>query len=425
MAESVDKVEFPTAFEEDNWPWGEEDECEEEEDAGETYKHMQKEAEECGMIQVGAVNWHEEVRRKLSEVSGKDIEDRDHAANIDREIEKMSKSTCIVRRGCNSQKRIDLHERLADRAKSDEKKEYHMTKAGKAKKGVLGVGTGLLLAPKSRAGYLVITNNHVIMDEEEAKDAKVAFDFLTDGKKDGITVYKVHQFFAFSEPTADGNDEANLDFSILTLEAVCNDVFLKNRGVYMEETVRVQAVDMSLKMVGLKALPLVMFSHPGQLAMRISIGPYPKGITTYPVSHIKHNLVSFKGSSGANLLLPNMGSGNKSEELDEKDNCFNKLLKTEMFEQTGVVWRDSPIDTTFTLWKTAFLHYRNGCAVAWQAIGPQLRAKFTEFEKAMPPAEKKAHDDELWETAIQNWESELLQKARMDDQPPGFVPPFI
>lgn len=72
------------------------------------------------MIQVGAGGWREAVTQKLSEITGIDWAGMDEAIAA---IEKASKATCVVRRGCNSRERIDYHERLAREASSDEKRE--------------------------------------------------------------------------------------------------------------------------------------------------------------------------------------------------------------------------------------------------------------------------------------------------------------
>ena len=336
--------------------WGDDDEYEEEdedvafweeEEEGKTpasWESRQSEAKEAGMIQVGAERWREAVKQKLSEITGKDWEGWDKAIAA---IEKASKATCVVRRGCSSPQRIVYHECLASKARSDEIKEKHRKKAEDAKKQRGGIGTGLLLRPRSRYGYLVITNNHVVMNEEEAKDARIIFDYLKDGKLDGMRKFGVSQFLARSPPTENGGDRVNLDFSILAVACKLEDeAFLKSRCVRMEETGRIQACgEPYLTMCGLKALPLIMFSHPRSLAMRVSVGEYPDKIEDYPVSHIKHRLPTLKGSSGGNVLY-------------------------------------SPVtDEEFIYWYTAFVHYRHGCAVAWQGIGPQLRSQFAKKKK--------------------------------------------
>ena len=81
-----------------------------------------------------------------------------------------------------------------------------------------------------------------------------------------------------------------------------------------------------------------MFSHPHGLAKRLSFRIITEDIEEYPVKHIIHTLGSLSGSSGGNLLF-------------------------------------SPIDDPgLTSWPSAFLHYRHGRAVGWQAIGDSIRA---------------------------------------------------
>ena len=346
MAESR---ELPAAFQVDCWD--DDDECEEEGDGDDSLESRQSEAKEAGMIQVGAEDWREAVTQKLSEITEKDWEGMGEAIAA---IEKASKATCVVRRKSDSQERIDYHERLAREARSDEKKEKkHREKAKKARKQRGGIGTGLLLRPRSHYGYLVITNNHVVMNEEEAKDAKITFDYLKDDSGEGMTKFDVSKFLAMSPPTVNGGDRVNLDFSILAV--ACSEpedeVFLKSRGVSMEETGRIQATgEPYLKMCGLKALPLIMFSHPRSLAMRIGVSKYPDKIEDYPVTHIKHSLPTLKGSSGGNILYSPVS-----------DTLYSPVT-----------------DKEFVYWYTGFVHYRHGYAVAWQAIGPQLRDQFAE-----------------------------------------------
>lgn len=329
---------LPKAFQAENWD--DEDEYEEEEDDTDgSLESRQKKASSLDLIQVSTDGWTGKVISKISIITGRTW-DEHKSAKISDAIEKAAMATCILRRGCNSTERIEHHERLAREA-DPVKKDYHQRKADKAKTSALGVGTGMLL-PRSPRGYLVIANNHVIMNSDEAKDATVTFKHFRDDDISGIKKYNVDALLDFSPLTTSGDDKTTLDYSILLLKAEIDDPFLKGRGIFWEESNRIQAVnEATLKLVDLKALPLIMFSHPRNLAMRVSVGPYPAaGIEEYPVGHIEHKLPSLKGSSGANLLLP-------------------------------------PIDgKSFTTWHTAFVHYRHGRAVAWQAIAPQLRQKF-------------------------------------------------
>lgn len=79
-------------------------------------------------------------------------------------------------------------------------------------------GTGFLIFPKSKHGWLVITNNHVIMNKEEAKDAKVVFDYLVDFSNEGSCSFKVSGVLSKSDRTRHTNDFESLDYSLLTLQ---------------------------------------------------------------------------------------------------------------------------------------------------------------------------------------------------------------
>ena len=330
--------------------WGEDDDYECEEETGsqnDSLETRQRNAREAGMIQVGAEGWREAVKRKLSDITGLDWGSMDDAMDA---VEKAGKATCVVRRGCDSQERIDYLERMAVEASSGADKEKHRKKAKKARRNCRGVGTGLLLSPRSPLGYLVITNCHAVMNASEAEGARITFDYLIDDKKDGMRKFDVGELLAWSPRTTSGDDRKNLDFCILAVKITKEDdeCFLKERAIYMEETRRIQAADDNhLKMTKVKRLPLIMFSHPCSLSLRISVGKFPENIQEYPVSHIKHDLPTFRGSSGANILF---------SAIDDK---------------------------SFLYWRTAFVHYRHGCAVAWQAIGPQIRDYFAARGTAM------------------------------------------
>lgn len=119
---------------------------------------------------VADIDW-KEVKQRISDITGRECDHSVAAA-----IQKASFATCFSRRGSNSRYRIDAHERLVRGADSAEKKAYHERNASNARNKIPGVGTGRLLSPRSALRYLVITNNHVITNEEEAKDAKLIFD---------------------------------------------------------------------------------------------------------------------------------------------------------------------------------------------------------------------------------------------------------
>ena len=149
--------ELPGAFQKDCWGDDDDDyECEEEDDReSDSLKSRQREATEAGMIQVGAGGWREAVKGNLSDITGLDWEKMDKAIEA---VEKCRKATCVVRRGRDSQERLDYHERMAKEASSDADREKHEKKAEKARRNCRGVGTGMLLQP--RCLYIRLRSNH-------------------------------------------------------------------------------------------------------------------------------------------------------------------------------------------------------------------------------------------------------------------------
>ena len=202
-------------------------------------------------------------------------------------IKEASMATCIVRRGRNSQERIRFHERLAqDNTLTEECKKHHKEKARKARDGVVGTGTGMKIIQNwwydkcsqfSQGLHRVVTNNHVIMNKEEAKYATVTFDYHSDDN--GVTGCGTRTFKVCNlvEPlccTTDSGDKTNLDYSILILHAE-NDgdhQFLNSRGIlkiFYEAPHEFPGFPHSW------VYPALMFSHPRGLAMRVSVGKYP------------------------------------------------------------------------------------------------------------------------------------------------------
>lgn len=348
VAENVGEVEtglrgpFQKDFESEEL---EDDYEEDEQGPAKPLETRQREAEEAGMIQVGPKDWQSRVLVKLSEITSEILETRSEFRIKDdlRAVEEVIKAICSVRRGHNSQDRLREAEekvghhkgkaREADsketkiKQKMEEKKALGQPKAAKDRTTRIGYGTGLLLCSGSfrYTGYLVITNNHIIMNEEEAKRAEVVFDYLVDGSEEGIRKYKVDRLFASSPRTKSSKDEDTLDFSILALRVEAGDDFLEDRGMH--------GVWSDTDLLKYKELPLIMVGHPQNLGMRISVGrnaALAEGRIS--ASHIKHNLPSQLGSSGSGLL---------------------RLLID---------------DEGFSNWQAAFLHYRHRRAVSLQAI---------------------------------------------------------
>ena len=288
------------------------------EDSMRKMEEAKQEVSSAGMLLVSDPGWKRLLKEKLIQAcKDKNTLKGEKFEEIFKEVEKAGKATCLVRRRGSSYRNG-------------------------------GTGTGLLMFPKSPHGWLTITNNHLIKNDEEAKLAEVIFDFEVDGSQEGTKIFQVSRVVSKDFRTDDPEDVTHLDFSILALKSSGEDeAYLAERAVMFEETARVNACSNNalLGACGLTFLPLIAFSHPRGLAKRISIGKYPSNTETYPIAHIKHQLPTTKGSSGANLLFSFPESGPK-----------------------------------FRHWLAAFLHYRHGRAVAWQAIGPKLREDFCSLE---------------------------------------------
>lgn len=305
-----------------------------EEEGDEERKRQKEEAQEklknAGMLLVSGSEWKKQLKDTLIEAC-RDEETRAALASDDtilESVEKASKATCLVRRRVNGKSRLEYYEQ-----RNDEKC------LNNAKKGKGGTGTGFLISPESPYGWFVITNNHVIMDEEEAESAEVIFDHLNDESlPDETKRFKVKRLVSKDLRTEDKEDFKHLDFSVLVLESEGS--FLEN---YAEcsfderDTNVICRNETILKLSGLRFVPIITFSQPHGLGKRISIGKYPDECEELPKSHLRHDLPTVRGSSGANLIYFQL-------------------------ERDKFVFSDA-----------VFLHYRHGKAVSWQAIGPMLR----------------------------------------------------
>ena len=257
-------------------------------------------------------------------------------------IEEASKATCLVRRVESSKNRKEFYEKQIEQCNNEKEKSSYKKLLKNWKK--RGTGTGLLVSTRGLLtsggkGLLVITNNHVIMDEEEAKSAEVYFDYDTDitkGQKlkDVFRKFKVKKLMAFSLRTQNSSDYTTLDYSLLLLD-VSEDVLSKYALDIGKDIDVLTTGNDNLQQFEGGPRPLIMFSHPRGLAKRLSIGKFPI-LEKNPVAHTKHELATSKGCSGGNLLF-----------------C--------------------PItDSSLTVWKSAFVHYRHGLAVGWQSIKDDL-----------------------------------------------------
>lgn len=331
--------------------WSEEDEAdddffpEEDDDIPESIRkkrlQYQKEVGEAGMLEVRSQDdWKKAVVEKLREAKS-DFSEAKVDIICDR-IEQAGKATCRVSRSVNSPERITFHKDQME--KYDEEKneiwKYHKEKLKRAEDGKGGCGTGFLISPKNEHGWLVITNNHVIMNEKEAKGAIVVFDYLVDFSTEGSCRFEVSGVLSKSDRTRHADDFDSLDFSLLTLQVEPDqDKYLLDRALRFEKIGSTMAALTPFIQVlqGIEFSPIIGFSHPHGLAKRLSISKYDPTSNDYPVAHIQHDLPTFSGSSGANLLLPNLD------------------------------------DNVFMQWRAAFLHYRSKKAVSWKAIADHLQ----------------------------------------------------
>eukprot|EP00090_Calanus_glacialis_P032344 TRINITY_DN53597_c0_g1_i1.p1 TRINITY_DN53597_c0_g1~~TRINITY_DN53597_c0_g1_i1.p1 ORF type:complete len:344 (+),score=62.20 TRINITY_DN53597_c0_g1_i1:29-1033(+) len=319
----------------------EEEEDEDEEEDQEKTKKMAK-AEAQGMVVFN--NWENKIRSLLTGVIDETL-----IPSAFEQIKKSAKATCLVERVKSSETRKEYYEKEVPLCTAgSEKKKTMENKLKNWENG--GRGTGLLLHPSyGENGWLVITNNHVIMDNYEAMNARVSFEYNQDRQKEGVLFFTVQKLVCYDLRTSNAYDTDRLDFSLLLLstpEQEDHKRFLKDHGVRFEENASVQATfnENIRGMCNVPIKPIIMFSHPLGLAKRLSSGTLPEDIDEYPVKHITHTLGSLGGSSGGNLLF-------------------------------------SPIDDpSLTSWSSAFLHYRHGRAVGWQAIGDSIRASLNKCD---------------------------------------------
>ncbi len=315
-----------------------------------TVLHLRQQARQEGLVESA---WWEAVFTDLMRKVGLANDKIPDAYNA---ILKASKATCLVEvdRGCLMRK--NYHERRAKKFADEGNQKRAKEEEELARNYDCGrQGTGLLIKPKCKGeSWLVITNNHVVMSGEEAEGAKVYFGYTEDGLdyRNVCRQFPVQGILTTSLKTL--NYLESLDYSLLIIKAenADDEAFLKEHAVGFDETGAVQAVADKQILAQCRSLekPLVMFSHPLGLAMRMSIGKFP-AFSEHPVGHIRHLLPSLSGSSGGNLIFSPLG------------------------------------DHDFLDWNTGFLHFGwvsikdsitgdvavFNCAVGWQSIGDHLR----------------------------------------------------
>ncbi len=245
-------------------------------------------------------------------------------------LKNVAKATCLVKRVEGKVIRRQFHEsHLGDFSLPVPLRKAHRDKIFKWEEAASG--TGVLWSPP-----YVITNNHVIMDIDEAVGAEVYFNYTKDcqrknGAIEGDKVYKfgVKSILTSSMRTASPKDHKSLDFTMLELD-VKNEL---DKKILAEHALDPPLGGGHWLLPGDKGVKMIMIGHPHGLAKRLSIGPVPEHVSS-GFSHVTHTLPSCAGNSGSNLFF-----------FDSKVTIHN-----------------------FTKWMSAYVHYRNGYAVDSGAI---------------------------------------------------------
>ena len=300
-------------------------------------KKNQEHVKNEGMLQVRTQDdWSEEVLRHLGLDNSRPLTVK--LQTILDNIERVGKATCYVRRNHNSKERVDFHKtRKDDPSLIPEVRKYHEEKYQKALGGKGASGTGFLVSLKHPLyGWLVVTNNHVIMNDEEAKDALVVFDYLRDDSSEGSKSFPVDKVVSKSIRTQSTDDKNTLDYSLLTLK--WKDPSDKS---FLSQHCTVPFVETDLVQYACEiGTPILAFSHPHGLSKRLSLGYFKGKIQPNPAQNICHEMPTTTGSSGASLCIYDPTCDQRSEK---------------------------------EFWLSVFVHYRARHAVTWQAILANLR----------------------------------------------------
>ncbi len=205
-----------------------------------------------------------------------------------------AKATCLVVRKSGSEERYWYHymmEREASLSAEERKTHYYMAQK-RFKTPACGTGFLFFVALKSA---FIMTNNHVIMNDEEAEDAEVYFDYDEDGQLDEAKKFEIKRLMFTAPRTDHEEDYSKLDFSIMEVKWEDEEQFQFLAGHCYKINSKLQAgsfyLDPSL---------LVMISHPHGLGKRLSWTREVEFIGN--LSHVKHDLATAPGSSGSVLL---------------------------------------------------------------------------------------------------------------------------
>ncbi len=273
--------------------------------------------------------WNMKTQEQWEEaIKGSFNRNGDEATHAFNAFKKAAAATCLVRRVQGNMKRKRFHEAHVLKPSLDEATRRLHRQLGIRYNGG-GQGTGVLWSSNPP---LVITNNHVIMDESEAATAKVYFDYDKDEQRNGNTiegarVFEVKDIVTSSLRTEREGNATTLDFTVLELRHEPSDTqFLQDHALDSQ-------FGGGKWLLAGDSVPIVMVGHPHGLAKRLSLGRVPTR-EPFPFSHVRHNLASCAGSSSGNLFFI---SGIEGQNNYEK-------------------------------WMSAFVHYRGSRAVDSESI---------------------------------------------------------
>ncbi len=214
-------------------------------------------------------------------------------------LNKAAKATCLVRRTQGSLEREDFYSILAkEEGLAEATRERYRARAEKWNKG--GLGTGVLMGihyPRSGESPpmpLVITDYHVIMDEEEGEGAEVYFDYDKDEQRKGLTgttMFKVRMVFK----TRNEANRQEQNYTILALD------YREEQLVFLQDHCLMDdSQDDGSCLIPGERSPVMMLSHPHGLAKRLSMGQIPAHES---VPGPIHDLATCSGSAGGPVVF--------------------------------------------------------------------------------------------------------------------------
>ncbi len=253
-------------------------------------------------------------------------------------VEEVAKATCLVVRNRGSQERYEYHVKKArDTSLSAKDREDHQAQAERCFKKP-GCGTGLLMRADLRFA-LIITANHLIMNDDEAKNAEVYFDYVEDGEWDEKKKFKLASLVLVTRMSRTDHEEdyTNLDCSMLVVK-----VRNEEEDQFLRDHALSGSLNEALDETSLENLPILMISHPHSLGQRLSYGR-GLAVVNRGLSHVKHTLGSCKGSSGGFVFA-----------IEEDDGrLYITSVCTHYRHQRGVLWgRIQTEDTFTTAWRS-------------------------------------------------------------------------